>query len=108
MSTRMVPSALHASITFTSLASWSMRICRNRVLNSGSSSVRSDAKPPNPMPSSIASIACLMSHRIRSGVQLLWAADDHERLGVYWPVTDGGTPIYVHSKVLVVEERLTR
>jgi hypothetical protein len=27
---------------------------------------------------------------------------------VYWPVTDGGTPIYVHSKVLVVDERLTR
>ena len=41
-------------------------------------------------------------------LQLLWAADDHERLGLYWPVTDGGTPIYVDSKVLVVDERLTR
>ncbi len=41
-------------------------------------------------------------------LQLLWAADDHSRLGVYWPVTDGGTPIYVHSKVLVVDDRLLR
>jgi phosphatidylserine/phosphatidylglycerophosphate/cardiolipin synthase-like enzyme len=41
-------------------------------------------------------------------LQLLWAADDHNHLGVYWPVTDGGTPIYVHSRVLVVDERLLR
>jgi phosphatidylserine/phosphatidylglycerophosphate/cardiolipin synthase-like enzyme len=41
-------------------------------------------------------------------LEMLWAADDHERLGVYWPVTDGGTPIYVHSKVLVVDDRLVR
>ena len=41
-------------------------------------------------------------------LEILWAADDHERLGVYWPVTDGGTPIYVHSKVLVVDDRLVR
>jgi len=41
-------------------------------------------------------------------LQLLWAADDHSRLGVYWPVTHGGTPIYVHSKVLVVDDRLLR
>jgi phospholipase D1/2 len=44
-------------------------------------------------------------HRL---LQLLWAADDHRRLGVYWPVTDGGTAIYVHAKVLVVDERLLR
>jgi phosphatidylserine/phosphatidylglycerophosphate/cardiolipin synthase-like enzyme len=44
-------------------------------------------------------------HRL---IQLLWAADDHRRLGVYWPVTDGGAPIYVHSKVLVVDDRLLR
>ncbi|MEB4210042.1 phospholipase D-like domain-containing protein [Mycobacterium sp. 94-17] len=44
-------------------------------------------------------------HRL---IQLLWEADDHDRLGVYWPVTDGGTPIYVHSKVLVVDDRLLR
>ncbi len=44
-------------------------------------------------------------HRL---IQVLWAADEHDRLGVYWPVTDGGTPIYVHSKVLVVDDRLLR
>jgi phospholipase D1/2 len=44
-------------------------------------------------------------HRL---IQTLWAADKHRRLGVYWPVTDGGTPIYVHSKVLVVDDRLLR
>jgi phosphatidylserine/phosphatidylglycerophosphate/cardiolipin synthase-like enzyme len=41
-------------------------------------------------------------------LQLLWAADDHNHLGVYWPVTDDGTPIYVHSKILAVDERLLR
>ena len=44
-------------------------------------------------------------HRL---IQVLWAADDHRRLGVYWPVTEGGAPIYVHSKVLVVDDRLLR
>ncbi|MDT5009847.1 MAG: hypothetical protein QOH57_1464 [Mycobacterium sp.] len=44
-------------------------------------------------------------HRL---IQVLWAADDHHRLGVYWPVTDGDAPIYVHSKVLVVDDRLLR
>lgn len=41
-------------------------------------------------------------------IQVLWAADDHQRLGIYWPVTDRGAPIYVHSKVLVVDDRLLR
>jgi phosphatidylserine/phosphatidylglycerophosphate/cardiolipin synthase-like enzyme len=41
-------------------------------------------------------------------IQLLWAADDHGRLGIYWPVTDGGEPIYVHSKVMVIDDRLLR
>lgn len=40
--------------------------------------------------------------------QLLWEADDHGRLGVYWPVTEDGCPVYVHSKVLVVDDRLLR
>jgi phosphatidylserine/phosphatidylglycerophosphate/cardiolipin synthase-like enzyme len=44
-------------------------------------------------------------HRL---IQLLWEADEHGRLGIYWPVTDGGAPIYVHSKVLVVDDRLLR
>jgi phospholipase D1/2 len=41
-------------------------------------------------------------------IQVLWEADDHGRLGVYWPVTDGGAPIYIHSKVMVVDDRLLR
>lgn len=44
-------------------------------------------------------------HRL---IQRLWAADEHDRLGIYWPVTDGGAPIYIHSKVLVVDDRLLR
>jgi phospholipase D1/2 len=44
-------------------------------------------------------------HRL---IQVLWAADEHRRLGIYWPVTDVGAPIYVHSKVLVVDDRLLR
>ena len=44
-------------------------------------------------------------HRL---IQVLWAADEHRRLGIYWPVTDGGATIYVHSKVMVVDDRLLR
>lgn len=38
----------------------------------------------------------------------LFAADEHGRLGIYWPVTANGTPIYVHSKVIVIDDRLLR
>ena len=41
-------------------------------------------------------------------LRLLWKADSHRRLGVYWPVAAGGTPIYVHSKVMVIDDRLLR
>lgn len=56
-------------------------------------------------------------------LHLLWAADKHQRLGVYWPVTDtrgessgrradgeekGATSIYVHSKVMVIDDQLLR
>ena len=44
-------------------------------------------------------------HRL---IQVLWEADEHRRLGIYYPVTDGGTSIYVHSKVMVVDDRLLR
>jgi phosphatidylserine/phosphatidylglycerophosphate/cardiolipin synthase-like enzyme len=44
-------------------------------------------------------------HRL---IQVLWAADDHHRLGVYWPVNEAGTPIYVHSKVMAIDDRLLR
>jgi phosphatidylserine/phosphatidylglycerophosphate/cardiolipin synthase-like enzyme len=39
---------------------------------------------------------------------VLWATDEHRRLGIYWPATGRGAPIYVHSKVLVVDDRLLR
>lgn len=41
-------------------------------------------------------------------IQVLWAADDHHRLGIYWPEDGGGVPIYVHAKVLAVDDRLLR
>ena len=44
-------------------------------------------------------------HRL---IQELWAVDDRRRLGVYWAETDGGSSIYIHSKVLIVDDRLLR
>lgn len=41
-------------------------------------------------------------------LQLLWSADDHKRFGVYWPVAGGGAPVYVHSKVMVIDDCLLR
>jgi phosphatidylserine/phosphatidylglycerophosphate/cardiolipin synthase-like enzyme len=41
-------------------------------------------------------------------LEMLWAADQYQRLGVFWPTADGGAPIYVHSKVLVIDDRLLR
>ena len=44
-------------------------------------------------------------HRL---IHLLWQADAYHRLGIYYPVTDGGASIYVHSKVMVIDDRLLR
>ena len=44
-------------------------------------------------------------HRL---IHVLWEADEHGRLGIYYPMTDGGTPIYVHSKVMVIDDHLLR
>ncbi|MDO3637882.1 phospholipase D-like domain-containing protein [Mycolicibacterium arseniciresistens] len=41
-------------------------------------------------------------------LHVLWSADEHGRFGIYWPVTDGGSPVYVHSKVMVIDDRLLR
>ncbi|MGY4710603.1 phospholipase D-like domain-containing protein [Mycolicibacterium sp. CBM1] len=41
-------------------------------------------------------------------VRLLWDADEHGRLGIFWPAVKGGTSVYVHSKVMVVDDRLLR
>ncbi|GAB3360262.1 phospholipase D-like domain-containing protein [Modestobacter lapidis] len=39
---------------------------------------------------------------------LVRRADVHDRFRVYVPVTDGGRPVYVHAKVLVVDDRMLR
>lgn len=44
----------------------------------------------------------------RKLLHLLWKSDLHGRLGVYYPVTRGGESIYVHAKVVVVDDRLLR
>ena len=44
-------------------------------------------------------------HRL---LHYLWAADAHGRFAVYWPEADGGTPVYIHAKVLVIDDRLLR
>ncbi|MFC4374533.1 phospholipase D-like domain-containing protein [Nocardia halotolerans] len=41
-------------------------------------------------------------------LHMLWQADTEHRLGVYYPVTEAGIPIYVHAKVLVMDDRLLR
>lgn len=44
-------------------------------------------------------------HRL---LQFLWRADTENRFRAYHPVTAGGEPIYVHAKVLVMDDRLLR
>ncbi|MGP3707925.1 phospholipase D-like domain-containing protein [Gordonia paraffinivorans] len=44
-------------------------------------------------------------HRL---LKLLWQADVHDRFRAYYPVTSEGDPIYVHAKVLVVDDVLLR
>jgi phosphatidylserine/phosphatidylglycerophosphate/cardiolipin synthase-like enzyme len=41
-------------------------------------------------------------------LRMLWEADEHGRLGVYWPAVKGGESVYVHSKVMVIDDRLLR
>jgi phosphatidylserine/phosphatidylglycerophosphate/cardiolipin synthase-like enzyme len=41
-------------------------------------------------------------------VRMLWDADEHGRFGVYWPVVKGGESVYVHSKVMIVDDRVLR
>lgn len=36
------------------------------------------------------------------------AADVHDRFRIYVPVTEGGRPVYVHAKVLIVDDRILR
>lgn len=39
---------------------------------------------------------------------LIKQADRHGRFRIYTPATDGGKPIYVHAKVMVIDDRLLR
>ncbi|WP_233356157.1 phospholipase D-like domain-containing protein [Henriciella aquimarina] len=41
-------------------------------------------------------------------LEYLWANDPHDRFAAYYPVTEGGAGIYVHAKVLTVDDRLLR
>lgn len=41
-------------------------------------------------------------------LQLLWRADKYDRFRAFYPVTAEGDPIYVHAKVLIVDDVLLR
>jgi phospholipase D1/2 len=41
-------------------------------------------------------------------LDLVGEADAHDRFRLYTPVAAGGTPIYVHAKVLIMDDRLLR
>ncbi|CCG05401.1 phospholipase D-like domain-containing protein [Blastococcus saxobsidens] len=41
-------------------------------------------------------------------LQIVRQADVHDRFRIYVPVTEEGRPVYVHAKVLVVDDRLMR
>ncbi len=41
-------------------------------------------------------------------LRYLWANDPHDRFRAYYPVTAGGASIYVHAKVLIMDDRLLR
>lgn len=54
-----------------------------------------------------------LEHKAMDGARLkllhmLWQADRHKRFGVFYPVTAGGKPIYVHAKIMVIDDRLLR
>jgi phosphatidylserine/phosphatidylglycerophosphate/cardiolipin synthase-like enzyme len=39
---------------------------------------------------------------------LLWRSDVYKRCGIFYPVTKNGTPIYVHAKIMIVDDILLR
>ena len=41
-------------------------------------------------------------------LRMIREADAHHRFRIYSPVTEGGEPIYVHSKIMTVDDRLLR
>jgi phosphatidylserine/phosphatidylglycerophosphate/cardiolipin synthase-like enzyme len=54
-----------------------------------------------------------LEHKAMDGARLkllhlLWRADRHQRFGVFYPVTESGKAIYVHAKIMVIDDRLLR
>lgn len=41
-------------------------------------------------------------------LRMLWQADLHDRFDAFYPVTAGGDAIYVHAKIMVIDEMLLR
>lgn len=41
-------------------------------------------------------------------LRMLWGTDAHGRFGAFYPVTAGGKPIYVHAKIMVIDDKLLR
>jgi phosphatidylserine/phosphatidylglycerophosphate/cardiolipin synthase-like enzyme len=41
-------------------------------------------------------------------LRLLWDADTNRRFGAFYPVTEGGEPIYVHAKIMIIDDVLLR
>jgi phospholipase D1/2 len=41
-------------------------------------------------------------------LNMIREADRHRRFAIYTPCTEGGEPIYVHAKVMVIDDRLLR
>jgi phospholipase D1/2 len=43
-----------------------------------------------------------------TALRRMYAADRHDRFRIYHPVNEAGEPIYVHAKVLAIDDRLLR
>jgi len=41
-------------------------------------------------------------------LRLVHRADRHKRFGIFYPVTRGGEPIYVHAKILIADDRFLK
>ncbi len=51
--------------------------------------------------------AIMGASRVRL-LRMVLAQDHQDRFRIYTPVTEGGAPIYVHAKVMVIDDRLLR
>ncbi len=51
--------------------------------------------------------AAMGSARLRL-LEVIRAADQYDRFRIYVPVTEAGEPIYVHAKIMIIDDRLLR